>query len=233
MWQGVAVEQAELTGSGPAADILRLLRQRGPQSVKSLEGALGVTANAVREQIRRLLQAGLINVDKLRRGAGRPAHLYSLSDKGQQLFPQQHDVLLKLLLEQIAAEDGAERAQDLLKSVGARLADEWIRGQPRPDLREQLDMVVAMLARRGMPLAVVDHEDTVTLHEWSCPYHTLAREHGGICEMEQHMLEHALGTKVSIAERMVDGFAGCKFVIEKAGRGSMVAAAGKKINTPG
>lgn len=226
------MDQADLMLSGPAADVLRLLRQHGPQSVKSLGTELGVTENAVREQLQRLQAAGLINIDKVRRGTGRPAHLYSLSDKGHHLFPQRHDILLKLLLEQIAAEDGAERAQQLLRAVGTRMADEFVGTESIAEPRDQLDKVVATLAQRGMPIAVVEHEEMLTLHEWSCPFHTLARENAGICEMERQMLERALGTQVTLAERMLDGFVGCKFVIEKARRDSPSGVVRNNVNPP-
>ena len=45
------MDQVSYGQRGPAADILRVIQRRGPQSVKTLEAELGVTANAIREQI--------------------------------------------------------------------------------------------------------------------------------------------------------------------------------------
>jgi DeoR family transcriptional regulator, suf operon transcriptional repressor len=199
----------------PAHDILRVIQRRGPQSIKSLEAELGVTTNAIREQIQYLLAEGLIMSDKLRGGAGRPAHVYSLSEKGQGLFPQSYDLLLKLLLEEIARADGADRAQQLLNAVGARLAEDVVGGERSVTLTQQLEHVSSALDQRGIPIAIFEGADGVALQEWSCPFYSLAREMPGVCEMEQHMLEHALGARVTIAERMIDGHAGCKFMIER------------------
>ena len=200
---------------GPASDILRLLQRRGPQSIKELEAQLGVSTNAVREQIQHLLAAGLINTGKVRRGAGRPAHVYSLSDKAQSLFSHAYEAVLKLLLEELTRIDGSDRAQSLLNAVGERLADDFTGGVRSCDLREQVENVVTALGERGIPMAVLEHEDVVALQEWSCPYYSLAREHRGVCEMEQHMLERALGARVTIAQRMIDGHVGCKFLVER------------------
>ena len=200
---------------GPASDILRLLQRRGPQSIKELEAQLGVSTNAVREQIQHLLGAGLIDMDKVRRGAGRPAHVYSLSDKAQKLFSHAYEAVLKLLLEELTKTDGPDRAQSLLNVVGERLADDFTGGVRSCDLREQVDNVVTALGERGIPMAVLEHEDVVALQEWSCPYYSLARDHRGVCEMEQHMLERALGARVTIAQRMIDGHVGCKFLVER------------------
>ena len=154
---------------GPASAILRLLQQRGPQSVKALEAELGVSTNAVREQLQHLLEAGLIRIGKVRRGAGRPAHVYSLSDKAQRLFPQAYDVLLELLLDEIVKQDGAAHAQQLLNAVGERLAEDFTGGVKSADLREQLESVSATLAERGMPVTILEKDNAVTLHTWSCP----------------------------------------------------------------
>jgi predicted ArsR family transcriptional regulator len=200
---------------GPAAEILRLIRQRGPQDVKSLEAELGVSENAVREQLQHLLAAGLITRSPVRRGAGRPAHVYVLSDRAQGIMPQAYDVLLSVLLTEIAERDGGASAQQLLEAVGERIAEDITGGRQSEDLREQLQTVAAALEMRGMPITIYEHDDAVTLHEWSCPYYKVARGHRGVCEMEQHMLERALGAKVTIAERIIDGHPACTFRIDQ------------------
>ena len=208
------MNQAPYGHRGPAAEILRLIQRHGPQEIKSLEEKLGVSANAVREQLQYLLGAGLVSARKLRRGAGRPAHVYSLTAKGQALFPQGYDVLLKLLIEELVKAEGAERAQQLLNAVGERLAEDMTGGEHDVDLRKQVQHVVDALDQRGMPI-VMQEEGVVALQAWSCPYVSVARDHPEICEMEQHMLERALGARVTIAQRMIDGHVGCKFLVER------------------
>ena len=209
------MDQGDIGQRGPASEILRLLRRRGPQSVKELEAELGVTANAVREQVQRLLAAELITASKVRAGAGRPAYVYSLSDKAQGLFPHAYDTVLKLLIDEVTREQSPTHAQQLLNAVGERLADDFTGGVKSGDLREQVQKVVAALDERGIPFSVAEHDDIVTLHEWTCPYYSVARDHRVVCEMEQHMLEHALGARVTIAQRILDGHIGCKFIIDR------------------
>ena len=209
------MDQVSLGQRGPAAEILRMLQRQGPKNVKALETELGVSTNAVREQLQQLQNAGLVQVSKVRRGAGRPAHVYSLSEKAQALFPQPYDVVLKLLIEEIVSADGVASAQRMLNSVGQRMAEGLSDEDGSLSLRERIEVTAAALGARGMPITVSENGDSLTLHSWACPYHQLARSHQGICEMEQHMLERALGASVTITERMPDGFAGCKFVIEQ------------------
>jgi predicted ArsR family transcriptional regulator len=197
----------------PAFEILRLIQQRGPQSIKSLEVELHVTTNAVREQIQSLLAAGLLVAEKERRGAGRPAYLYSLTEKAQRLFPQPYDVLLKLLIEEIVRREGADTTQQLLNAVGERMADGFSASEKAADLREQLEAITTDLARQGMPITILEQDEAVALQSWSCPYISLARETDGVCQMAQHMLERALGTRVTVDERLIDGHTHCRFVV--------------------
>ena len=208
------MDQSIVGQGGPAAEILRLLRQKGPQSVKALEAALSVSTNAVREQLQQLLAAGLISSSSVRRGPGRPAHVYALSDKAQALFPQPYDLLLKLMLEEISREDGDGAAERVLNAIGDRLAVEVAGDVQGTDLQQRLQAVSVALTERGMPISVLDLEDGPGLREWSCPYYNVARDHAAICTMERRMLERALGARVTIAERRIDGHAGCKFVVE-------------------
>ena len=208
------MESRTLGHRSPASEILQLLQRRGPLSVKALEEALGVSTNAVREQLQHLLAADLITTSKVRHGMGRPAHVYALSDKAQALFPQSYGVIVQLLIEEIVKSSGAAAAQELLRTVGKRLGEELAQHTEGEALRERLEGVVATLEQRGTPMTLSEDANTIALQGWSCPYFDLAREHNGLCEMERQMLEHALGTNVTIAERRFDGHAGCRFVIE-------------------
>jgi predicted ArsR family transcriptional regulator len=194
-------------------EILQLIQQRGPQSIKALEGELGVTTNAVREQIQSLLAAGLLVADKQRRGAGRPAYMYSLTEKAQRLFPQAYDVLLKMLIEEIVKREGADNTQLLLNAVGERMADGLVGDDKGASLREQLEAITVELARHGMPITILEQGDNIALQSWSCPYITLARETDGVCQMEQHMLERAIGRRVTLDERVIDGHTHCRFLV--------------------
>jgi predicted ArsR family transcriptional regulator len=210
----ISMEQSPLGHRGPASEILQLLQRRGPLSIKALEEALGVSTNAVREQLQHLLAADLITTSKVRHGTGRPAHVYALSDKAQALFPQSYGVLVKLLIEEIVKTSGAPAAQQLLNVVGERLGDELAQDHATEALRERVHAVVAVLEQRGTPVTLQEDEHSLSLQGWSCPYFDLARDDHGLCEMERHMLEHALGAQVTIAERRFDGHAGCRFTIE-------------------
>lgn len=198
---------------GPAGEILRLLQRYGPLSAKQLQDQLGVRSlNAVREQLTSLTAAGLITATAVRRGAGRPTHMYSLSARAQALFPNGYDLLLKLLLDELLLQEGAERLQALLNAVSLRLADHYGTSPEGDNVRQRLAALEQTYAARGTPIAVVEHDDVIEVHKYSCPYFDVAQENASVCIVEQRMLEHLLGRNVQLARRMIEGHAGCCFV---------------------
>lgn len=200
---------------GPAADILRLLQRNGPMSVKQLREALGVSSlNAVREPLAHLAAAGLVQSSARRGGAGRPYYIYALSARAQDLFPKGYDVLLTLLLEELEAREGREQLQAILEGVSARLAAQVGGAEDGQALADRLLTIQQAFDERGVPITLLEADDTVTLHNYTCPYFEVAQKRGEVCSMEQGMLERVLGRKVRLTRRLVDGHAGCEFVID-------------------
>lgn len=201
---------------GPAGEILRLLQRNGPMSIKQLRDELGVRSlNAVREQLMSLTADGLIQSRTVRQRAGRPAFVYGLSPKAQELFPKGYDVLLKLLLEELVVHEGRERLDAILENVSARLAQQYGDGEGQA-LEQRLAVLAQVSAARGTPIAITQQNDEVVLSEYSCPYFSVAQDNQDVCVVEQRMLEQVLGRKVRLTRRMLDGHPGCHFLVESA-----------------
>src|SRR6516225_10799221 len=90
-----------------AADrFLVLLKTRGPQTAADLGRATGVTAEAARQQLVRLAADGLVVATAQRRGVGRPAQVWGLTEAGNARFPDAHAELTAQLIRSIRAELG-------------------------------------------------------------------------------------------------------------------------------
>jgi predicted ArsR family transcriptional regulator len=196
----------------PAGEVLRLLQRHGPLTIKQLQAELGVRSlNAVREQLAHLSAAGLITAATQRHGTGRPAHVYALSDRAQALFPNGYDVLVKLLLEELTEREGPAHVQAILSGVGERLADQF--GEHEGGLHQRLQTLVQASQARGTPITLHDSDGVTTLHKYNCPYFDVAKTTDAVCAVEQRMIEQVLGRNVELTERIVDGHAGCCFVV--------------------
>ena len=103
----------------PASRILKLLRQRGPCTIKAMVEGLGVTATAVRQQLSTLMAQGLVMTAAVRDGRGRPPAVYHLSEKGKGLSTRPSDSLALVLLEEILAMGRARRDVAATQRVAA------------------------------------------------------------------------------------------------------------------
>ncbi len=198
----------------PSSTILRVLQQHGPSSIRHLEHTVGVSTNAVREQLVQLQAAELVQITKQSHGAGRPLHLYSLTVRAQHLLSQGYDTLLNLLFAEILAQDGPAKLQALLHGVSQRLAGEYAADPTSIAADGQLSAMQKAFAQHNMPLTVVEQAGELRLRTWSCPYIDVASEHRSVCDMETDMLTQVLGQPVHLEQRIVDGAAGCCFVVD-------------------
>jgi predicted ArsR family transcriptional regulator len=199
--------------SSPASIILQHIQRQGKTTIKELEEVLGVSTTAVREHLAHLQASGLIATSTMRYGPGRPRLVYTLTAKAQGLFPKHYDLLIHLMLQELAAEGGIEKVEQLLERVGARLANEYADRVSSTDIRVRLDELQQTLEAKGIPAEVDTHEEESTIHIHSCPYFDVAREHGEVCTMERQMFEQVLGEEVQLERSIREGHHHCSFVL--------------------
>jgi DeoR family suf operon transcriptional repressor len=199
--------------SSPAGHVLTILQRRGKSTVKELGLALGVTANAVRQQITSLVAEGYVEQEVERSGRGRPRHLYSLTAAGRTLFPQHYDEFTNGLLREILISDGSRKVEELLGRMGRRLAAQYeseLAGLPTIQRTARL---TELLNAKGILAEMRLQPDGIVFHEYTCPYYDLAREYRAICDMEESMIAQAVRQPVELVACTLDGNHGCQFRI--------------------
>jgi len=126
--------------------IVDLLR-RSPQTPNELADHLGVTHNAVRGHLRELTRLGVVRKAGLQRGATRPAVMYELVPGAESLFSKAYVPFVAHLLKVLRERMPPDRVDELMRTVGQRLALEWPR--PAGSLRKRVDAGVTLLAELG------------------------------------------------------------------------------------
>lgn len=199
----------------PLWQIIEHLQRNGSATIKELEDLLGVTTTAVRQHLTTLLVEGYIERRVVHAGVGRPHHAYFTTFKVQELFACQCDDLALTLLQEVFYLEGQERALQLLDRVGTRLARKYASGVRSSLLRERVQELAGSLNGNGvLAEARPQDDDTILLRTYNCPFHELAHEHREICEMDTNMMRKVLGSDVSLSACMLDGHAGCTFVVK-------------------
>lgn len=202
--------------NSPAGEVLKAIQVRGQASIKELAADLGVTRSAIRQHLIRLQGRGAIRTRKVRKGVGRPYHVYSATPQAHHLFYNDYGELTQLLLEEVAFTQGGEALQHVLRRVGERLATryrEQIWGQA---LAERLVAWAELLDKKGVQVEITQTENGYVLQEYGCPYQGVAAENRAVCEMERRVMARLLESGVQLTQCALDGHHGCQFTITEA-----------------
>ena len=201
--------------SGSAAgQVLEALQRAGKSTVRELEKTLGVTSNAVRQQLSTLMAEGYVEQELERVGRGRPRHIYSLTAAGRTLFPHHYDEFTNSLLHEILVSEGSGKVEELLGRMGRRLAAQYENELAGLATLERTARFTELLNAKGILAEMSLQPDGIMFHEYTCPYYDLARRYRAICDMEEGMIAQAVRLPVELVACTLDGSHGCQFKID-------------------
>jgi predicted ArsR family transcriptional regulator len=196
--------------------LLVLLKMRGPQIAADLGAALGITGEAVRQQLVKLAADGLVESTAEPRGVGRPAQVWALTEKGNARFPDTHAELTVQLLRAIRSELGEESLDRLIAARAAEsLAGYTADLEGAADLGERVRRLAEARTREGYMAECQSAQDGYLLIENHCPICAAATACQGFCRAERDVFQQALGDEVSVerTEHIVGGDRRCAYRI--------------------
>jgi len=197
--------------STAAGRVLKAIQLRGQARINELAEDLGVTTSAVRQHLTQLQASGAVRAEKVREGVGRPYYLYSATPEAHNLFYKDYGELARLLLDEVAATQGPQALQAVLRRITDRLAEKYREEMEGLDLADRISAWAALLDRRGVTVQVEKTEDGYVVSEYGCPYQNLAAENRAVCEMERQVMIQLLGSGVTLTQCVLDGHHGCRF----------------------
>ncbi len=203
-------------------EIVHQLRGRGGVSADELAAALGVSKQCVRKHLDVLEREGYVEHAAERGDRGRPAHVFRLTGKAEELFPRRYDLLAKAVLRQVG-EVWGERG---LNTVFCGCAGETI-ASFRPHLEglgfdARVRRLTELLAESGYEAEAEKLGDgSYLLTEWNCPQAEVAREYRQLCDQELIVYRELLGAEVFRESRIAGGATRCSYrVLRPKGRRS-------------
>jgi DeoR family suf operon transcriptional repressor len=184
--------------------ILNILRRR-QATVDELTKELGLAPATIRRHLDILARDGHVDVTQVRRKTGRPHYLFSLSEKGEELFPKHYVRITNRLIEEIVAltpnettgRAGGELADLVFEKMAQRLAQ---RIGPRihgSTLAERLASTTEALAEEGILFDVERAGGEYLLLGHGCPCPRMANGAGQACAHDQRLLSLLLAADVT------------------------------------
>lgn len=193
--------------------IVTYLHQHAQATVRDLAQHLGVTATCVRQHLAVLEREGMLDAREARGRVGRPAHVYSLSDRAEATFPKNYAMLTNLLLEEVRTMAGAEALQKLLRRVSARMADGYADRVAGKSLPDRVEATAKILRELGSEVEVKQQGEQAFIRQCTCPYPQVARSHSAVCAMEVDFVQRMTGTDARLVGSLLRGDSACSYRI--------------------
>lgn len=195
--------------------ILNLLKRQGPLAANEVAQALGLTPAAVRMQLVRLEDDGLLAHDDVAGDAlrrGRPAHHYTLTSAAEALYPKRYGDLTTELLGYLGGPDG-EQVDELFERRRQRRVDEARPRLAHLTFTDQVAALTALLDEDGYLADATEQEDgSWLIVEHNCAILTVAHGFSQACSSELSFIREALpGAKVERVAHLMDGAHVCAY----------------------
>ncbi len=194
--------------------ILHTIKAQPNANVEELAEAANVSPVTVRHHINTLQADGLIQSQSVRRKVGRPYYVYSLSEKGQELFPKRYVRLTARLLDELKSHLPPEIVSEVFSSVVSGVLDDHRGKFEHLEFEDRLEYLVELLAEEGFLAAWEKTDGGYLVTEYSCPYISLGESHSEICTIDKELIVNVLEVPVEQNNCMLEGGQCCEFLVK-------------------
>jgi len=195
--------------------IIMELKRAGSLTTKELAGLLGISNTAVRQVLNALQAEGLIEARAEKQPQGRPCYVYTLTEKGHELFPDAYDTLAMELLDTVREIGGEEMLQDLMAKQVAKKEKRYRLLMEGRSLAEKLSQLRDLRDSDGYMAEVEEGSKNPAILEHNCPIFRIAKLHPEMCAQEMALMERLLGISIDQTHHILHGEHYCRFEVNQ------------------
>lgn len=181
--------------NSPIGKVLERLRD-GPKTVDELATALGLTSNAVRDQLRKLVASNLAEISGRRPGVSKPSALYSLTLDGEIQFSTLYLPVLSQFLRVAETACKGKQLGALMSETGRDLGNRYTK--PSGSTRQRTDAAAKLLGGFGAIPKVTTRDGVIVIRSAWCPLSALTSEQPAACRILQSLLREYIGRPTRI-----------------------------------
>ncbi|MBW3606272.1 MAG: ArsR family transcriptional regulator [Actinobacteria bacterium] len=206
------------TANAPLIDLLGETRAQivsllhaGDATVADLATATELTPVAIRRQLRELVADQLVEGRTTRSpGPGRPAVTYSLTARGERLFPDRSSDLADDVLTFLHDERGKNEMIAFLRWRQKRQQEHYADALDGIDaLDDRVELLAELLSADGFLAEAQPAADGYALTQKHCAIKDAAASHPQLCAFEAALFRQLLGAHVSRRQTIAGGSTSC------------------------
>jgi len=202
--------------------ILQYLLKQDKATVHDIATAIEISPQAIRRHLKDLKDQGLIDHDTMALKSGRPQHLYYLSQKGRDRFPQNYGDFAVSFLDTLTETVGENQVTQILEKQWQKKASiygEYIKGG---SLQERVHKLVEIRRKEGYMAELYSVNDSSDqekqqffLSEHNCAISDVAESYPQVCGHELEMFATLFpDCKVERTNWINNGEHRCGYLIE-------------------
>lgn len=198
------------------ARVARLILEHGPITASALGDRVGLTSAAVRRHLDHLLVEGLIEEcpgrPQGRRGRGRPAKWFAITDAGRNAFEHAYDDLATSALRFLAETAGAAAVTEFARREVADLERRYRSAVQHVAPHQRVRVLAEALSADGYAASAGKAPQAgggAQLCQHHCPVAHVAAEFPQLCEAETEAFSRLLGTPVQRLATIAHGDGVC------------------------
>ena len=163
-------------------------------TVEQLASALRLTPNAIRNQLRKLETARLIERRGSQPGVSKPSAIYSITLAGQTLFSTLYLPVLSEFLQVAEGQCSGKQLGNFMVDTGKSLAGNY--PKPSGSMPERVGAAAQLLRGLGGLTEVDKHNGSLVLRSRACPLATLTAKNSTACRVIEGLLKEYLSARV-------------------------------------
>jgi DeoR family transcriptional regulator, suf operon transcriptional repressor len=203
------------TGGNSQQQILnQLLERKSGVTLEELTKAVGLSRTAVNQQLVSLEKDGFVSKSTPRKTAGRPQHVYVLTEAGANRFPKQYSWFSRMLIETLRQQVGAEQVSQYMYDLGVKLSAALIPRLVGKNRTERIDEIVRIMNETGFvarTFTAMSGDKLPRVECKNCVYHDLSRDYPEVCRFDIGFLSGLMGAQIEHQSCMQRGGESCRF----------------------
>lgn len=195
---------------------LWVLKTRGPQPLAVIANELNVTTEGARFHLIKLEKEGLVESRSEAQGRGRPKQIWSVTEKGNSRFPDNHANLTVNIIDMMRNTLGEDSVHRVIEEHEARMLSRYQEEIDKSSsLENRLEKLAEIRTREGYMAEFEKDKEGYLFIENHCPICAAAKICQGFCQAELNIFRVVLGDKVNIerVEHIVKGERRCAYRI--------------------
>ena len=193
------------------AQLLDRIVDGGGASAAAVGAELGIATATARRHLERLEADGMLEVEVVRDGPGRPAHVYRATGQGVRAVRDRSWDLAGRVFGELERMQAA--GPRISEALAENVADAHRSEVGDGTIEERVEEVVGALRPEGIIDGWKRVKEALVLVNNACPYLSAATASDCVCEADRLAIEKLLGVEVLQTGRVAGGDDCCEYVV--------------------